>query len=81
MLRIVLVALAAWALRRELSDLDAHDLAARLHSYGWRHVSLGLLATAGSFLTLGVIELLGLRYAERVVPWRVGVTTGFVAKR
>jgi uncharacterized membrane protein YbhN (UPF0104 family) len=73
--------LAAWALRRELTGLDAHALVAQLRRYGWRHASLGIAATVASFGLLGALELLGLRYAGHGdgVPRRTGLTTGFVA--
>jgi phosphatidylglycerol lysyltransferase len=79
-LRIALLCLAAWALRRDLSGLDAADLSRQLHEYGWHALTLGLLCTAGSFVALGVIEVIGLRYAERGdVPPRVVAATSFVA--
>jgi phosphatidylglycerol lysyltransferase len=80
-LRVALAVLAAWALRRELAGLDSSALVAQLRSYGWRHASLGIAATVASFVLLGAIELLGLRYGDHGdrVPRRVGLTTGFVA--
>jgi phosphatidylglycerol lysyltransferase len=80
-LRVALLGLAVWALRRELSDLDMGALATHLRDYGWRRATLGVIATAASFTALGVMELMGLRYARREhsVPRAVGMTTGFVA--
>jgi hypothetical protein len=55
-LRIGLVALAGWALRRELGGVRAGDLFRHLGEYGWRHVALAAAGTVGSFLALGGIE-------------------------
>jgi phosphatidylglycerol lysyltransferase len=77
---VLLVALAAWALRRELAGLDAGSLVAALRGYTVQHVVVGLAATAGSFALLGAIELMALRYAGRTdIPRATGMITGFVA--
>jgi uncharacterized membrane protein YbhN (UPF0104 family) len=80
-LRVSLVALAAWALRRELAGVRADDLLRQLGSYGWRHGSLALACATAGFLTLGLVELLALRYAGVVarVPRSAALTTAFVA--
>lgn len=79
-LRLVLVVLALWALRRELAGVDARALLRHLGDYGWRHLALALGATASSFLALGVLERLALRYAgTRGVPRRTAMITAFVA--
>ena len=80
-LRLALIMLAAWALRRELTGVQIGELLRHLRAYGWRHATLALGATVASFLTLGGIETLALRYAARDmrVPRRAAMTTGFVA--
>jgi uncharacterized membrane protein YbhN (UPF0104 family) len=80
-LRVALLALATWALRRELSGLDLTDLLGHLRSYGVTHLAIGLACTVGSFVALGLVELLALDYVKRndSVPTRVGMTTAFVA--
>jgi uncharacterized membrane protein YbhN (UPF0104 family) len=82
-LRASLLALAALALRRELAGVNVADLLRGLRSYGVRHVAFGLALTAASFLTLGIVELLALRYAgrgvARLVPPRTAIATSFVA--
>jgi phosphatidylglycerol lysyltransferase len=80
MLRPMLFAGAAWALKRELQDVRGVELARHLLSYGARHLALALACTVGSFLALGVIERLALRYAglSRTVPRHVAVMTAFV---
>jgi len=82
-LRVALLALAGLALRRELAGVSFADLLRGLESYGVRHVGFGIALTAASFLTLGVVELLALRYAgrdvARLVPQRTALATSFVA--
>lgn len=80
-LRLVLLVLAAWALRRELAEVHVGDLTSQLASYGWRHGALALAAATASFLVLGLIESLALRCAvSRVhVPLRAAMATAFVA--
>lgn len=83
LLRVALVAIAFLVLRRELDGVSLKDLFAGLRSYGLRHVTLGLAFTAASFLMLGILELLALRYvgkrAERIIPKRSAIATAFVA--
>lgn len=70
-----------WALRRELAGVHPGELLHHLASYGWRHAALALGCTAASFLVLGFVERLGLRYlgvASRV-PRRAAMTTAFVS--
>ena len=80
-LRLCLLALAAWALHRELALVNAHELVAALRSYGWRNISVAVVCTAGSFATLAVFEILALRYVSiaRDVPARTALATSFVA--
>lgn len=83
LLRIALVAVALLVLRRELDGVALKDLFAGLRSYGLPHITLGLAFTAASFMALGILELLALRYvgkrAERIVPRRTAVATAFIA--
>jgi len=82
-LRVALLALAGLALRHELAGASLAELLRGLRSYGVRHVAFGLALTAASFVTLGVVELLALRYAgrgaARLVPPRTALATSFVA--
>jgi uncharacterized membrane protein YbhN (UPF0104 family) len=83
LVRVGLVGIALWVLRRELDGVGLQDLFAGLRSYGLRHLALGLTATVAGFLTLGMLELLALRYvgrrAERIIPRRTALATSFVA--
>jgi uncharacterized membrane protein YbhN (UPF0104 family) len=83
--RLALLVAACWALRRELAGVAPHELASHLAAYGPRHVLLALACTVGSFVVLGLVEMLALRQASAadagpsVVPRRVAMTTAFVA--
>ncbi|MDQ6690437.1 MAG: hypothetical protein M3Z18_08000 [Gemmatimonadota bacterium] len=81
--RVALLASAFLVLRRELDGLGLDDLVANVRGYGLPHLALGLAFTIASFLTLGLFELLALRYvgkrAERIVPRRTAFATAFVA--
>jgi glycosyltransferase 2 family protein len=81
--RVVLLATAILVIRHELYGVGLKDLFASLRSYGLPHVALGLAFTAASFLMLGILELLALRYvgkrAERIIPRRTAIATAFVA--
>jgi len=82
-LRVALLAIAFLILRRELNGVSLDDLFASVRDYGLQRVTLGLAFTIGSYLTLGVFELLALRYvgkrAERIIPRRTAIATAFVA--
>lgn len=83
LVRVALIAIAFLVLRRELDGVGLKDLFAGLRSYGLRHIGLGLAFTIASFLLLGNLELLALRYvgkrAERIIPRRTALATAFVA--
>jgi uncharacterized membrane protein YbhN (UPF0104 family)/phosphatidylserine/phosphatidylglycerophosphate/cardiolipin synthase-like enzyme len=82
-LRLALFVIAVVVLRHQLAGVDRAELVRALLSYGWAHVTLGVLCTAASFLTLGWVELLALRYVGRrvaqAVPQSVALTTAFVS--
>ena len=82
-LRLTLFVIAAAMLRHEVAGVDRAELVRALRSYGWAHVALGVLCTVASFLTLGAVELLALRYAGRraahAVPRSAALTTAFVS--
>lgn len=82
-LRFVLLAVAFLVLRRELNGLGLADLIANVRGYGIPRLALALAFTVASFLTLGLFELLALRYvgkrAERIIPRRTAVATAFIA--
>jgi phosphatidylglycerol lysyltransferase len=79
--RLGLLALAVWALGRELGEVHSDELARQIGSYGWRHAALAVAGTIASFVVLGLIESLALRVAvpDIHVPRRVASVTAFVA--
>jgi phosphatidylglycerol lysyltransferase len=83
LLRVALAIAALWALRRELHDVHADALMAQVRAYGWSHLALAVISTTGSFLLLGVVELLAVRHADNAAKTHVSVGaafgTGFVA--
>ena len=83
LLRVALAIAALWALRRELSGVGMGTLLAHLRAYGWTHVTLGVACTVGSFLVLGVVEILALQHSGGAqphrVPRRAALGTSFVA--
>ncbi len=83
LLRVALGIAAVWALRRELHDVHAGVLVAQVGAFGWAHLALGIACAGGSFLLLGIVELLAVRHADHQAGVRVSVRaalgTGFVA--
>jgi uncharacterized membrane protein YbhN (UPF0104 family) len=81
--RVALVTTAFLVLSRELNGLGVDDLIGGFRDYGLRRIALSLGFTVASFLTLGVFELLAVRYvgkrAERIIPRRTALATAFVA--
>lgn len=79
-MRLGLLVLAGWALRRELAGVQTDELLRQFGGYGWRHATLALTGTLASFLVLGLIELLAIRHANTAhIPRRTAMTTAFVA--
>ncbi len=81
-LRVVVLVTSILALRHELTGLDRDQVAAAFRQYGAPQIALAVLCTAASFATLGLIELLALRYAKRVprsIPRGAALATAFVA--
>lgn len=79
-MRLALLGLAGWALRRELAGVQMDELLRQFGRYGWRHATLAVIGTVASFLALGLIELLAIRHANAVaIPRRTAMATAFVA--
>jgi phosphatidylglycerol lysyltransferase len=79
-MRLGLLVLAGWALRRELAGVQMDELLRQFGGYGWRHAALALAGTIASFLVLGLIEMLAIRHANTArIPRRIVLTTSFVA--
>lgn len=79
-MRLGLLVLAGWALRRELAGVQMDELLRQFGGYGWPHATLALAGTVASFLVLGLIETLAIRHANTAhIPRRTAMTTAFVA--
>jgi len=79
-MRLGLLVLAGWALRRELAGVQMDELLRQFGGYGWRHATLALAGTVASFVVLGLIEMLAIRHANTArIPRRTVLATAFVA--
>ena len=82
-LRVAVLILAGLVLRHQLAGLHRAQLTAAFRRYDASQIALALLYTVASFATLGLVELLALRDAERGgahhIPRRAAIVTAFVA--
>jgi phosphatidylglycerol lysyltransferase len=83
-LRVALLALALWALRRELAGVSAADFAAQFTAEGAPRLAIGIGCTVLSFFVLGAVEIMAVRRATvgeqtRQVPSSVAFSTAFIA--
>jgi phosphatidylglycerol lysyltransferase len=82
-LRVLILALAGLALRRELVGFESADLLGRLRSYALVEIAAAVAFTAASFLTLGALEIVTLRHVggtgTSTIRRRVAFTTAYVA--
>lgn len=76
---VLLLAAAAFILWREFRDLSPADLAAAIRAWGWQSAVLAVLFSALSFLLMGLVELMGLRWAGAKIGVRAGLAGGFIA--
>lgn len=76
---LVLLVAAVFVLHREFRGLSWSEVAAAMD--GWGHVAMfsALLLAAASFLLMGVVEWLGLRWAGAKLPWGVAIAGSFLA--
>ncbi len=78
-LPVVLLAVAGWALRRELHGFHFRDLASGLAAIPAATLWAAAGATALDYLLLSLYDLLALRYAERKIPFGRVVFVSFIA--
>lgn len=76
---VLLLAAAAFILWREFRDLRPEDLAAAIVAWGWHSTLLAIVFSALSFLLMGVVELMGLRWAGAKVAPGQALAGGFIA--
>lgn len=78
-LPVVLLAVAAVVLHRELAAFRYRDLANEVRAVHPSHVLLALGLTAANYLVLTLYDLLALRSLGRPLPWRVVGPAAFTA--
>jgi len=76
---LVLLVAAVFVLRREFRGLSLHAVAAAMD--GWGHAAiLGALGlSVVSFIFMGAVEWLGLRWVGKTLPWGVAMAGSFLA--
>lgn len=76
---VLLLSAAAFILWREFHDLRPEDLAAAVAAWGWSSTLLAIAFSATSFLLMGVVELMGLRWAGAKIDALSAMAGGFIA--
>jgi glycosyltransferase 2 family protein len=76
---VLLLGVAAFILWREFHDLSPDDLAAAIRAWGWNSTLLAIGLSATSFLLMGVVELMGLRWAGAKIGAGSALAGGFIA--
>lgn len=76
---VLLLSAAAFILWREFHDLRPEDLAAAIRAWGWESAALAVAFSALSFFLMGVVELMGLRWAGARIEARSALAGGFIA--
>lgn len=78
-LPFVLLAAAAIVLWREFRHLSFSAVAAAMDAWGHARIAAALALAAASFVLMGVIEWLGLRWAGARLPWWPALWGSFLA--
>ncbi|MBL8773427.1 MAG: UPF0104 family protein [Phenylobacterium sp.] len=76
---VILLAAAAFILWREFHDLSPQELAAAIRAWGWDSTLMAIGLSAGSFALMGVVELMGLRWAGARIGAGSAMAGGFIA--
>lgn len=76
---VVLLVAAVFVLRREFKDLSWTAVAQAMDGWGHAAILAALALSVVSFLLMGVVEWLGLRWAGSRLPWGVAVAGSFLA--
>jgi uncharacterized membrane protein YbhN (UPF0104 family) len=79
LLAFVLLGAAAYILWREFHTLSLAQVTAAIRAWGWGTVALALGLSASSFVLMGFVEYLGLRWAGARVRLRTALAGSFVA--
>jgi uncharacterized membrane protein YbhN (UPF0104 family) len=76
---VVLLMVASFVLWREFRHLSFQAVADAMDDWGHIRIMLALLLSAFSFILMGVVEWLGVRWAGAKVPWGPVLATSFLA--
>jgi uncharacterized membrane protein YbhN (UPF0104 family) len=76
---LVLLVAAVFVLRREFRDLSWDEVAKAIDGWGHAAIAAALALAALSFLLMGVIEWLGLRWAGAKLPWGAALLGSFLS--
>ena len=75
----VLLVLAAWVLWREFHHLSLAAVLSAMAAWGPGAIAAALVLSAVSFVLMGVIEWVGLRWTGARLPWGPALSGSFVA--
>ncbi|WP_334163477.1 lysylphosphatidylglycerol synthase transmembrane domain-containing protein [Phenylobacterium sp.] len=76
---VILLGAAGYVLWRDYHDLAFADVAAEVRRWGHRAILGALALSAVSFLLMGVVEKVGLRWMGARLPWGPTLATAFIA--
>jgi len=79
LLAALLLAAAAYILWRQFRDLSLSELSAAIRAWGWQGVTIAVTLSASSFLMMGFVEWLGLRWAGARLRLRTALAGSFIA--
>lgn len=78
LLGAVLIVWAAVVLWRQLHALSLAEVTAHMRAWGAARLLLAVALSATSFLLVGVVEWLGLRWSGSPLPWRTAALRSFM---
>lgn len=76
---VVLLGAAAYILWREFRHLRPEEVADAIAAWGWKSITAALLLSATSFLLMGLVEWMGLRWAGARIGLRSALSGSFIA--
>jgi uncharacterized membrane protein YbhN (UPF0104 family) len=76
---VVLLVVAGWVLWREFHHLSFAAVARAMDAWGHARIMAALALSAFSFLLMGVVEWLGVRWAGARIPWGPVLAGSFLA--
>jgi len=76
---VVLLIAAFFVLRREFRNLSWDAVATAMDGWGHAAMAGALALSVLSFLLMGVVEWLGLRWAGKTLPWGTAIADSFLA--